>query len=72
MEKGKSVYFTVIIKSHALLIQTIIQASKERADNMHLQLEKDFLLNKNMTVKCHKTCVSVYTSKRNIELVKKK
>ena len=58
--------------SNYLLIQervrSIIAASKQRGDKLHTDLDLEIRLENNpeLTVQCHKSCVSSYTSKVHI------
>jgi len=44
-------------------IQTIIESSKRRFDDLHEDLETRLLADKHLEVLCHRDCVSTYTSK---------
>ena len=48
-------------------IRSIIEASKLREDGIHIYLEKELEANSNLTIKCHRNCVSTYTSKYHIK-----
>ena len=48
-------------------IQSIIEASKLREDGIHINLEKELEANSKLTIKCHRNCVSTYTSKYHIK-----
>ncbi|KAG0728792.1 hypothetical protein GWK47_003608 [Chionoecetes opilio] len=50
----------------------IIKASKDRDDTLHIELEKKLRLNPDMEVKCHKSCVSSYTSSHHIQRSRKR
>ncbi|KAG0727209.1 hypothetical protein GWK47_035120 [Chionoecetes opilio] len=50
----------------------IIKASKDRDDTLHIELEKKLRLNPDMKVKCHKSCVSTYTSRHHIQRSRKR
>ena len=47
-------------------IRTIICASKRRKDNFHSELESKLHENPELTVSCHRSCVSSYTSAQHI------
>lgn len=47
-------------------IQTIIQASKQRGDNLYVQLQKLLVEDNTLTIPCHRNCVSTYTSSSHI------
>ena len=44
-------------------IQTIVKFSKEYKDDFYLTLEEILRDNPNVTIPCHRNCVSTYTSK---------
>ncbi|KAG0720297.1 hypothetical protein GWK47_048802 [Chionoecetes opilio] len=47
-------------------IKTIIESSKTRSDDLHIDLQRPFDENNQMTIQCHRSCVSSYTSKSHI------
>ena len=47
-------------------IRKIIESSKRRKDNIHLDLEKNLTNNTNLTIYCYRDCVSSYTSSYHI------
>ncbi len=47
-------------------IKSIIEASKLREDGIHISLEQELEANDKLTIKCHRVCVSTYTSKCHI------
>ena len=53
-------------------ITTIIAASKARGDSIHLTLESELDKNPDLTVQCHRDCVTTYTSKQHISRAAKK
>ena len=48
------------------IISTIIKSSQKRQDDLHIELERRLIENKHLTIKCHRGCVSSYTSKSHI------
>ena len=48
-------------------VQTIIRCSKARHDGLHLDLERQLQSDTHINIKCHKNCVSSYTSKSHIQ-----
>lgn len=50
----------------------IINASKDRDDTLHKELERNLQVNPDMKLKCHKTCVSSYTSVHHIKRSRKR
>ena len=48
-------------------IRTIISSSKLRGDKLHTELEKYLDTNENLSISCHKPCVSTYTSTTHIK-----
>lgn len=48
-------------------IRSIISASKERQDDLYADLERRLELDNQLTIMCHKDCVSTYTSKTHIQ-----
>ncbi len=55
-----------LISSGPQRIRTIIAASKSRGDTLHLTLENELDNNPDLNIKCHKSCVTTYTSKQHI------
>lgn len=55
-----------LITSGVQRIKNIISASKRRGDTIHIDLERQIDSNPNLTVQCHKSCVSTYTSSHHI------
>ena len=53
-------------------INSIINASKIRMDFLYTELEKELTFNSELTIKCHKSCASSYTSKDHLKRVCKK
>lgn len=53
-------------------IETVIQSSKQRNDNLHIKLQDSIDKDPNCSIKFHKTCVSSYTSKSHIQRVQKR
>ena len=53
-------------------IQTIVKFSKEYKDDFYLTLEEKLRDNPNVTIGCHRNCVSTYTSKERLNRHKKK
>ena len=53
-------------------IHTIINCSKARQDGKAVELEARMEANEHFTIKFHKNCVSSYTSKTNIERIKRR
>ena len=47
-------------------IRKIIESSKRRQDDIHLDREKNLTDNTNSTIYCHRDCVSSYTSSYHI------
>ena len=47
-------------------IQSIIHASKVYNDGLYVDLESKIAENPDLTIKCHRNCVSRYTSKTNL------
>ena len=47
-------------------IREIIESSKRRLDDIHLDLEKNLTNNTNLTIYCHRDCVSSFTSSHHI------
>ena len=47
-------------------IRKIIESSKSRQDNIHINLEKALCDNEKFTINCHRNCVSSYTSSCHI------
>ena len=48
-------------------VKTIILASKQRGDDKHIQLQQQLDDNENLSIKCHRSCVSTYTSTSHIQ-----
>ena len=48
-------------------MQTIIRCSKARHDGLHLDLERQLQSDIDINIKCHKNCVSSYTSNSHIQ-----
>jgi len=48
-------------------ILKIINASKERGDELHIELQQKLSEDDNLTVTCHRSCVSSYTSTSHIK-----
>jgi len=53
-------------------IRSIITASQQRGDHIHLDLEKRLVDNTALTITVHKSCVSTYTSRTHISRTLKK
>ena len=53
--------------SHSSGAERIISSSKQRKDNLHLDLEDAIINNPSLTVPCHKSCISSYTSSAHIQ-----
>jgi hypothetical protein len=47
-------------------INTIIQSSRKRGDELHVELERLLSEDDNLTIRCHRNCVSSYTSSSHI------
>ena len=47
-------------------IRKIIESSKRRHDDIHLDLEKNLTTNTNLAIYCHRDCVPSYTSSYHI------
>ncbi len=47
-------------------IKSISEASKLHEDGIHISLEQELEANEKLTIKCHRDCVSTYTSKCHI------
>ncbi|KAG0707259.1 hypothetical protein GWK47_024178 [Chionoecetes opilio] len=56
----------------AVRIRNLIQCSKIYGDEKHFELQESLDDNNEMILKCHKSCVSCYTSKVHIERHKRK
>lgn len=61
-----------LIPAKTVRIKNIIHCSKIYGDEKHLKLQKLLDDNNDMIIKCHKSCVSSYTSKVHIERHKRK
>ena len=63
-----------LIVSGERRIQSIIAASKARGDNLHVHynLKSALQADSGLTIHCHKSCVSSYTSKDHISRLLKK
>ena len=48
-------------------IASIIKYSKQYGDEIHIELEKDLKENAELTLKCHRNCVSTYTSNQHLK-----
>ena len=48
-------------------VKTIINSSKRRCDNLHLDLQERLNENPNLSLVCHRSCVSSYTSNSHIQ-----
>lgn len=48
-------------------ITKIIESSKTRCDDLHVELQKNIDSDKSMTIQCHRDCVSSYTSSYHIQ-----
>jgi len=48
-------------------IQTIIESSKQRFDDLHEDLETRLLADKHLEALCYRDCASMYTSKSRIK-----
>ncbi|KAL5007014.1 hypothetical protein ScPMuIL_015820 [Solemya velum] len=48
-------------------IQTIIEASKHRGDNLHIELQNLLTEDSDASIPCHRSCVSTYTSNYHIK-----
>ncbi len=66
-------FFVSCNKSHEVLItagpkriQTIIKCSKHRGEELHQHFEEELKCYPELTIKCHKSCVSSYTSNHHI------
>ncbi len=53
-------------------IQTIVKCSKEYKDDFYLTLEEKLRDNPNVTIGCHRNCVSTYTSKERLNRDRKR
>ena len=53
-------------------IQTIVKFSKEYKDDFYLTLEEKLRDNPNVTIGCHRNCVSTYTSKERLNRHRKR
>ena len=56
-----------VVTAHEKRIKTIIEFSKLRQDNLHVELENAIDNDKDFTVKRHSRCVSTYTSKQKLK-----
>lgn len=61
-----------LTKAGADRIATIIKFSKEYQDDMHVKLEETLAGNPELTIDCHRSCVSTYTSKLQLSRQKKR
>jgi hypothetical protein len=50
----------------AVRIRKIIESSKLRCDNLHIELSNQLEENCDLTINCHRSCVSTYTSSSHI------
>ena len=57
-----------LTKAGAARIATVIKFSKEYKDDMHV----DLVGNQELTIDCHRTCISTYTSKLHLSRQKKR
>ena len=55
-----------MIVAKAGCIEKIIQSSQARGDDIHLSLQRQYDLDRDMTISCHRNCVCTYTSKDHI------
>ena len=55
-----------LIKAGPVRITKVIKCSKVYEDNMHFDLEKMLKENSDLTIDCHKGCVSTYTSNMHL------
>ena len=56
-----------LITSGATRIRSMIAASHQRGDNLHEELQVHLDEDLTFTIKCHKSCVSSYTSRTHIQ-----
>lgn len=61
-----------LTKAGTAHIATIIEFSKEYQDDMHVKLEETLAGNPELTINCHSSCVSTYTSKLHLSCQKKR
>ena len=61
-----------LTKAGAARIVTVIKFSKEYKDDMHFDLEEALAGNPELTIDCHRSCVSTYTSKLHFSRQKKR
>ena len=54
------------------IIETIVNISKEYKDDFHLTLEEKLRYDPNVTIGCHRNCVSTYTSKERLNRHRKR
>jgi len=60
-----------LITATAVRISNIIRCSKIYGDGKHFDLQEALNQNSELTIKCHKTCVSTYTSSRQTDRYKR-
>ena len=58
-------------KAGAARIATVIKFSKEYKDDMHVDQEEALVGNSELSIDCHRSCMSTYTSKLHLSRQKK-
>lgn len=61
-----------LTKAGPVRIKTVIGFSKEYNDNIHIELEEKLGENPELTIDCHRCCVSTYTSQQHLKRHKKR
>ena len=55
-----------LVTATGACIEKIIESSRQRGDDIHVSLQRQYEANKDMTITCHHNCVSMYTSSEHI------
>ena len=56
-----------LVAAKGARIEKMIESSHRRGDNVHISLQRQYDLDKDMVITCHHNCVSTYTSKEHIQ-----
>ena len=61
-----------LIEAGTARIQNIIRCSRFYDDDVHISLQEKLENNANLTIDCHKSCVSSYTSTHHVKVFNKR